>query len=109
MLKHDISGITSFSVSNTIILNKDETISNGGIDTIKHEWGHTVQQSLIGTPKYITRIAVPSVVGCIINPSSRTYYSLTWERSADLFGGVNRSDGYYEDSDVEAVLYLIMP
>ena len=109
VLKHDISGITSFSVSNTIILNKSETVNNGGIDTIKHEWGHTVQQSLIGTPKYITRIAAPSVIGCIINPSSKTYYSLPWERTADFFGGANRSTGYHSGSDVVAGLYLIMP
>ena len=109
VLKHDISGITSFSVSNTIILNKSETVNNGGIDTVKHEWGHTVQQSLIGTPKYMTRIAAPSIISCIANPSSKTYYSLPWERTADFFGGANRSTGYYAGSDVVAGWYLIMP
>ena len=109
VLKHDISGVTSFSVSNTIILNKGETVSNGGIDTVKHEWGHTVQQSLIGTPKYMTRIAAPSVISCIVNPSSKTYYSLPWERSADFFGGASRTTGYHAGSDVVAGLYLIMP
>ena len=109
MLKHDVSGITSFSLSNTIFLNKNQTASNNGIETVKHEWGHTVQQSLIGTPKYLTKIAIPSAIGCIINPSLKVYYSLPWERSADFFGGVYRSTGYYEDSDTVAGVYLIMP
>ncbi len=108
VLKHSISGVTSFSLMNTIILNKDETSSNGGIDTVKHEWGHTVQESVMIMPKYMTRIAAPSVVGCIVNPSMKTYYSLPWERSADFFGGANRTE-YYAGSDVAAGLYLIMP
>lgn len=71
--------------------------------------GHSAQQSLMGYPKYLIRIAVPSVISCIINPSSKIYYSLPWERSADFFGGVNRSTGYYTGSDVMAGLYFIMP
>ena len=107
VLRHDISGVTPFSVSNTIILNKGKTVSNGGIDTVKHEWGHTVQQSLMGTPKYIIRIAVPSVISCIVNPPSKTYYSLPWERSADFFGGATHT--YSEDSGFWAWLYFLMP
>ena len=109
VLKHDISWVTSFSISNTIILNKGENVSNGGVDTVKHEWGHTVQQSIIGTNKYMTRIAIPSVISCYLNPSSKIYYSLPWERSAEFFGGVSRTTGYYEGSDVVAGLYLIAP
>ena len=68
-----------------------------------------MQQSLIGTPKYMSRIAPPSVISCIVNPSSKTYYSLPWERSADFFGGASRTTGYHTGSDVVAGLYLIMP
>ena len=109
VLRHSMSGVTSFSISNTIVLNRNENKNNGGMDTVKHEWGHTAQQSLIGTKKFVMRIAAPSMVGCLINPSAKTYYSLPWERSADLLGGVNRSSGYYAGSDVIAGLYLIMP
>ena len=109
VIKHNIPQISSFSISNTIILNNNKTINNGGIDTVKHEWGHTVQQSLIDTPKYIARIAAPSVIGCIINPSDKIYYSLPWERSADFFGGVERSSGYYEGSDIIGGIYFLMP
>lgn len=108
VIKHDVPNVTSFSISNTIVLNKNETVSNGGIDTVKHEWGHTVQQSIIGTEAYISRIAVPSVISCYINPSSKVYYSLPWERTADIFGGANRTTGYYAGSDVIAGIYLIM-
>jgi hypothetical protein len=109
VLKHNISGITSFSISNTIILNENNNIYNGGIDTVKHEWGHIVQQSLMGTPKYITRIAIPSVISCIANPSSKLYYSLPWERTADYFGGAERSTGYYEGSDFVSGIYFLLP
>ena len=109
VLKHAISGITSFSISNTIILNKNESTNNGGENTVKHEFGHTIQQSLISTPKYLTRIALPSVISCIVNPSSKTYYSLPWERSADFFGGASRTTGYHFGSDILAGLYLFMP
>ena len=109
VIRHNISGITSFSISNTIILNRNENVNKGGINTVKHEWGHTVQQSIIGTPRYIKQIAIPSIISCIANPSSKTYYSLPWERSADYFGGVNRSTGYYRGSDILAGIYFIMP
>ena len=32
------------------------------------------------TPKFIFHIAVPSMIGCAINPSEQIYYSLPWER-----------------------------
>lgn len=105
VLRHSVSFITSFSISNTIILNRDETAINGGIDTVKHEWGHTVQQSLMGTPRCLTRIAIPSMIGCVVNPPTDVYYSLPWERSADFFGGVNRGN-YIKGSDFLAGLYL---
>ncbi len=109
VLKHNVSSISSFSISNTIFLNKSENLSTDGINTVKHEWGHTVQQSLIGTSKYISKIAIPSMIGYLVNPSSKAYYSLPWERSADFFGDVNRSTGYYDGSEELAGLYLIMP
>ena len=108
VLRHEISGITSFSISNTIVLNRAESINGRGINTVKHEWGHTVQQSLIGTPKYLARIALPSIIGCIANPPSKTYYSLPWERSADFFGGVVSTD-YYEGSGIVAGWYFMLP
>ncbi len=71
--------------------------------------GFLLWERMDGTIKYMTRIVAPSVISCIANPSSKTYYSLTWERTADFFGGANRSTGYYAGSEVVAGLYLIMP
>lgn len=108
VLRHSISGITSFSILNTIVLNRN----SNGIDTVRHEWGHTVQQSLMGTPKYINRIAIPSIVGNLITrnkPNPKLYYSLPWEYSAHFFGGVERSSGYYEGSDIVGGIYFLMP
>ena len=96
VLRHSISGITSFSILNTIVLNRN----SNGIDTVRHEWGHTVQQSLMG------------IVGNLITrnkPNPKLYYSLPWEYSAHFFGGVERSSGYYEGSDIVGGIYFLMP
>ena len=100
VLKQDISG-GSMSVCNTIFLSRSEW----DVETVKHEWGHTVQQSLMGTPKFMTRIAVPSLIGAALNVDD--YYSQPWERSADFFGGATHS--YSDNSGFWAGLYYIMP
>ena len=100
VLKQDISG-GSMSVSNTIFLSKSEW----DVETVKHEWGHTVQQSLMGTPKFMARIAVPSLIGAGLGVDD--YYSQPWERSADFFGGATHS--YSENSGFWVGLYFIMP
>jgi RHS repeat-associated protein len=108
VIRHEIPGITSFSIMGTIVLNKSEDISNGGILTVKHEYGHSVQQSLVGTSKYISHFAIPSVIMCIIDPPYNIYYSMPWERSADMFGGANRGEDYYiPGSELGAGIYLM--
>ena len=100
VLKQDISG-GSMSVCNTIFLSS----ATQDVETVKHEWGHTVQQALMGTPKFMTRIAAPSLIGAALNVED--YYSQPWERSADFFGGATHS--YSDDSGFWAGLYFIMP
>ena len=100
VLKQDISG-GSMPICNTILLSKSEW----DVETVKHEWGHTAQQSLMGTPKFMTRIAVPSLIGAALNVDD--YYSQPWERSADFFGGATHS--YSNNSGFWAGLYFIMP
>ena len=100
VLKQDISG-GSMSVCNTIFLSRGEW----DVETVKHEWGHTVQQSLMGTPKFMTRIAVPSRIGAGLDVDD--YYSQPWERSADFFGGAIHK--YSENSGLWAGLYFIIP
>ena len=100
VLKQDISG-GSMSVCNTIFLSRSEW----DVEAVKHEWGHTVQQSLMGTPKFMIRIAVPSLIGAALNVDD--YYSQPWERSADFFGGATHS--YSDNSGFWAGLYFVMP
>ncbi len=65
------------------------------IDAVNHEYGHSVQERILGT-SYLTTIAIPSVLGYFgagINEKLyHGYYSTPWERTADLFGGVERLD-----------------
>ena len=106
VLRHDIPNVTSCSIFNTIILNMSETSSNGGVDTIRHEWGHTVQETMMGRTKYLFRIAAPSVVGNLIGVDD--YYSQPWERSADYFGEANHSP-YKDESEIIAAIYFLCP
>lgn len=92
----------SMSISNTIFLDKGED----RISVLKHEWGHTVHESLMGSTKYITKIAIPSVTGNKLH--FEPYYSQPWERSADFFGGANNGP-YLDGSEVMAGVYFIMP
>ena len=100
VIKQNISG-GSMSVCNTIFLSE----IGGNVETVKHEWGHTVQQSLMGTQKYMMRIAVPSLIGAALKVDD--YYSQPWERSADFFGGATHS--YSDNSDFWAVIYFLIP
>jgi len=78
-----------------------------GILTVKHEWGHNVKDTVLGTPKYITRIALPSVTACQFISYDKTYFSLPWERSADFFGGAYMGDSTI-GSDALSGFYTIM-
>jgi hypothetical protein len=76
-----------------------------GRDTVKHEWGHFVQLGIVGIPKFLGFYAVPSMLS-----KSKYYYSLPWERSADLIGGVsgyNWGVPHTPNSGFYSVLYLI--
>ncbi len=57
-------------------------------ETLRHEWGHSVQQLLYGPIMYLLRIGIPSA---FIDNDDNT----PWEITADLIGGVNRP--YNED------------
>ena len=57
--------------------------------------GHGVQERILG-PAYLFTVAVPSVIYYWYyvknNGSTRDYYSMPWERTADWLGGVNRGN-----------------
>jgi hypothetical protein len=81
---------TSLQICGTIFLNTDEQYNDSGIETLNHEWGHGVQEHILGS-LYLTRVAIPSVAYFWFGSNADfDYYSTPWERTADLFGGVNR-------------------
>ena len=95
VVRHSIKDCT-FSILGTIWAE-----SGVSEETIKHEYGHSIQERLLG-PLYITNIAIPSVIYNIYDSktsgSTLDYYSTPWERTADWLGGVNRSCGYKKGS-----------
>ena len=77
-----------------------------GRDVVRHEWGHFVQLSIIGFSKFALFYGVPSM----LSVSNSYYFSLPWERSANLFGGVsgsNWTNPHTPNSDIYSILYLI--
>ena len=88
VVRQDIIGY--FSAFGTIWLNSDN-----GSDDLKHEYGHYIQERIMG-PAYWYKIAIPSVVyycyDVLVGGSDLDYYSMPWERTADWLGGVNRNN-----------------
>ena len=70
---------------------------------IKHEWGHGVQQGIMGPLKYALMIGLPSWQEW--GPSDREYYNRPWEISADMFGGVTRPE-HTQDDIVRGWIYF---
>ena len=73
-------------------------------DTVKHEWGHYVQLGVVGVARFLLLYGIPSM----LSGSNPKYYSLPWERSADIFGGIaGRNLPYTANSDIYSILYFI--
>ena len=68
-------------------------------DILKHEYGHIVQQSCVGTPHYLVSIGIPSAV---VDNGDNT----PWEITADLLGGVTRP--YNKDDITRGVNYMVL-
>ena len=109
VIRHSIPGQTSCAIGGVIFLNRDESSGNPeSIETVKHEYGHTVQESILGSRKYVKHIAIPSLLSRDVDYED--YYSLPWERTADLFGGAIHQGGnyvYHSNSVENAWTYLI--
>ena len=61
---------------------------------MKHEYGHRLQFDKLGFFRYISRVAVPSVLANLLYKLKKLpydYYGSPWEREADMLGGVSRS------------------
>ena len=101
VIKHQ-TNLSSFGVFGIIFLHVNHTEE----DDLNHEWGHNIQEKILGSPLYMIRIAIPSMIGCALRYNDEEYFSFPWERSADFFGNVNRSHGY--SSSIESSLVYLL-
>lgn len=71
-------------------------------ETVRHEWGHYVKETILGFMTYAVLVALPSFVYYSVGDydkydeqtDDRMYYSKIRERTADYFGGVDRNGNY---------------
>lgn len=96
-VKHKFNGINYYfydpfpggiSLGNYMIIG--ETWSQ----TIKHEYGHSIQSRMLG-PLYLFIVGIPSLIwawlyGPIIKPTKNGYYKFYTEKWADKLGKVDR-------------------
>ena len=77
--------------------------------TLNHEYGHYKHLKQVGMLTYTVTAALPSLTCAGLSDSvpwmKANYYSLPWERTADLLGGVER-DSYLPGSRTVATIYL---
>ena len=65
------------------------------ITTLRHEFGHNIQQLILGPINYLLCIGLPSWQQW----SNRPYYERPWEITADIFGGV--SSRKHNNTDIQ--------
>lgn len=66
-------------------------------NTLKHEYGHTVQMENMGIGTYIADVAVPSVTINILDRNGKLpydYFSYPWEAEANKLGGASLSQSW---------------
>jgi RHS repeat-associated protein len=90
----------AYSYGSTLYLRRNEDTN-----IIKHEYGHALQEQILGPVGYTFGIAAPSVGYNVYHTERKLpdniYFSMPWEITADLFGGVKRSQGYYSSGAME--------
>ena len=77
---------------------------------IQHEYGHIVHMRIIGTERYIAKVAIPSVTSFWIhkNDESFNYYSQPFEYIADYLGQVDTTErNYLPHTDVGGFFYFL--
>ena len=105
VVRFDNKNLSSFSFLG-IFLNNSDKIDN---TVLNHEYGHSIQQMILGPLFYGIFVALPSAYYCFnvdyLKYSSplreKMYYSKVWERTADWLGGVDRKnyfDFWYEEN-----------
>ncbi len=66
-------------------------------ESLKHEYGHTVQMENMGVVKYVTDVAIPSITINVLARQEKLpydYYSYPWEAEANRLGGSTLSQDW---------------
>ena len=79
-----IPGNRAGSFLGIFLTDYQKSVTTDSISAVQHEYGHNVQQLLIGPINYLLYIGLPSWQEW----SERTYYDRPWEITAESFGGV---------------------
>ena len=99
-----------FSVG-IIVLDEYYGYDDYGIQTLKHEYGHTLHCLQLGLPEYLLKAGIPSVIGYNLDKANiipkEMYYNLPWERIADMFSNVSRSE-HIPGADAVAIIYWLL-
>ena len=91
---HSMARRSSFAVDDVIFL--DRRLQQPSFpdavreQTLRHEWGHTVQERMLGRRRWLRAVALPSVRGFRKELPTAVYFRQPWERSADFYGSVQR-------------------
>lgn len=110
VIRQGIDSWGACSILGAIWIGSSLTGNLFNVDDLNHEFGHSVQERLLGNA-YITTIAIPSLsynlYDRVVNAGETAYYSTPWERTADFLGGVTRTS-YKANSMVWAVAENIL-
>ena len=91
-----------------IYLGKNVDASEGGIELLRHEYGHILQQEELGRLGYITFIVVPSVLAFISSANlPMEYTDFPTEYVADLLANVSREGHNYIMQELAIVYWEI--
>ena len=94
-IKADLGNGGAFSFI-IVIFDDSYTENNGGIDTVKHEYGHRVHLNQIGVVDYAAKVALPSLICAGLTNSGKIqhkyYHSIPTEYIADWLGKANHKN-----------------
>jgi RHS repeat-associated protein len=87
-----------------IFLDSNEKDDAYGRDTVRHEWGHNIQQGIMGPARFALMIGLPSWQEW----SNRSYYTRPWEIMADIFGNVHETRNHNKSDVSRGIWYTII-
>ena len=76
-------------------------MNNIDANTVKHEWGHGIQQGIMGWGRFLLTVGLPSWQEWGGNHwrEDQDYYRRPWEAMADIFGGVTGRSWYHSTTE----------